>query len=332
MRIAIVKLSALGDIVHAMIVLQFIKKFNNEILIDWIVDEGFIELLDPHPQINNIHVVNLKKAKKDKSVSTLFKEFKKIRQLDSYDLVIDMQGLVKSAIISKLIPSKKVVGFDKFSNRELLASVFYNKTFFCSYNKNVIERNIELVEFALGLRVSKKQILNKLPIIYFKEKIMNSYLSKTKKNILLVPGASYSSKCYPVKKIAKLSSLVDANFLITWGSQEEKELSLQIKELSPKVSICEKLSIGLLASLISEVDLVIGADTGPTHMAWALNIPSITLFGPTPGYRNTYTTKINKVIESESVVNPKKINKNDYSINNIKVEYVIKVATELLNG
>ena len=54
---------------------------------------------------------------------------------------------------------------------------------------------------------------------------------------------------------------------------------------------------------------MIGSDTGPTHMAWALNIPSITLFGPTPGYRNTYVTNINKIIESNSEVNPSKINK-----------------------
>ena len=66
-------------------------------------------------------------------------------------------------------------------------------------------------------------------------------------------------------------------------------------------------------------------------MAWALNIPSITLFGPTPGYRNTYTTNINKIIESESEVNPRKINKNDYSINNINIGDIVRLAQNLLN-
>ena len=65
-------------------------------------------------------------------------------------------------------------------------------------------------------------------------------------------------------------------------------------------------------------------------MAWALNIPSITLFGPTPGYRNTYITNINKTIESESNVNPRKIDKNDYSIKNIKVSNISKLAQKLL--
>ena len=85
-----------------------------------------------------------------------------------------------------------------------------------------------------------------------------------------------------------------------------------------------------MLSLIAQVDLVIGSDTGPTHMAWALNIPSITLFGPTPGYRNTYVTSINKIIESDSVVDPKKINKNDFSIKNIKVSEISNLVLELL--
>ena len=76
---------------------------------------------------------------------------------------------------------------------------------------------------------------------------------------------------------------------------------------------------------------MIGSDTGPTHMAWALNIPSITLFGPTPGYRNTYTTNINKIIESDSTVNPRKINKNDYSINDINVGDIVELAQKLLS-
>ena len=65
-------------------------------------------------------------------------------------------------------------------------------------------------------------------------------------------------------------------------------------------------------------------------MAWALNIPSITLFGPTPGYRNTYVTSVNKIIESNSEVDPNKIDKSDYSINNIKVNDISKLALKLL--
>jgi len=90
MKIAIVKLSALGDIVHAMIVLQFIKKYNQEIEIDWIVEERYKELLEFHPEINKIHVLNIKKAKQKKSIYLFLSEPYKLRKLGSYDLVIDM--------------------------------------------------------------------------------------------------------------------------------------------------------------------------------------------------------------------------------------------------
>ena len=129
MKIAIVKLSALGDIVHAMVVLQFIKKHNQEIQIDWIVEESYKDLLEGHPDINKVHVINLKKAKKKKSFFLFFKEILIVRRFGPYDLVIDMQGLIKSAIISRFIPSKLTLGFDKSSAREGLASIFYNQTF-----------------------------------------------------------------------------------------------------------------------------------------------------------------------------------------------------------
>ena len=83
--------------------------------------------------------------------------------------------------------------------------------------------------------------------------------------------------------------------------------------------------------MISKIDLVIGSDTGPTHMAWALERPSITLFGSTPGYRNAYVTKINRIIESKSEVNPYKIDKNDYSIRDIDFKDILQVAKVLLN-
>ena len=76
MKIAIVKLSALGDIVHSMIVLQIIKKYNPEILIDWVVEDSYKELLEFHPDINKVFTVRIRKAKKKKSLNILFKELK----------------------------------------------------------------------------------------------------------------------------------------------------------------------------------------------------------------------------------------------------------------
>ena len=332
MKIAIVKLSALGDIVHAMVVLQFIKKLNKKIEIDWIVEERYKDLLDNHPDVNKIHVVNFHRVKKKKSVSLLFEELRQLRKIGFYDLVIDLQGLIKSAIVTKLIPSKNTIGFDKNSSKERFSSYFYSKSFEIDYGFNVICRNVKLVSSAMNFTVTNEELKTKKSFLYSKNSYFEENISLNKKNILIIPGASNSSKCYSVKKLAELTTLVDANFLVIWGSSIEKNMADKIKILAPNVNICGKLSIDYLISLMSQVNLVIGPDTGPTHMAWALNIPSITLFGSTPGYRNSFVTNINRIIESDSTVNPYKINRNDYSINNIKVAEIYNLTKKLLKS
>ena len=195
---------------------------------------------------------------------------------------------------------------------------------------NIIERNLSLIEHALGANFSLKKINDKDSFLYSKTKTLIIGLSESKKNILIIPGASHNSKRYSCSKLAELTKLMDENFYVIWGDQNEKILAEDIKSISPKVNICSKLKLDQLILLISKVDLVIGPDTGPTHISWALNIPSIMLFGPTPGYRNTFATKIHRVIESESTVNPNNIDRSDNSINNIDVLEVLKESRELL--
>lgn len=331
MKIAIVKLSAMGDIIHAMLALQFIKKSNPNIKIDWFVEEAFSQVLENNPHIDNIYSLNLKSIKKDKK--SLFTEIKKAKNYskNSYDLVIDAQGLIKSAIVSKLI-GKKVAGFDKNSTRESLASFFYKNKISSDYCKNVIERNLDVILTPLNLSYTKDEILNKNPFLFFKEsdKKADEYLSKNSKNILFIVGASWPSKIYSKEKFAKISNILNENVLIAWGSSEEKEIAEYICKNSNS-KILPKLNLNDLKYLVSKVDLVIGNDTGPTHMAWALNIPSITIFGCTPGLRNTYETKINKIIESNSKVDPLKLNREDFSINDINENDIVKIAKDLLN-
>ena len=241
-----------------------------------------------------------------------------------------MQGLVKSAIISKLISSKSTIGYDKSSLREGLSSIFYTNKFKIDYGLNVISRNARLVSSAINFKIENSELKNKKPFLYSKKKHIELNLDSNRKNILIVAGASNSSKCYSVKNFSELTTLIDANFLISWGTQREKIIAEEIKIISPDVKICHELSVECLISLISQVDLVIGSDTGPTHMAWALNVPSVTLYGSTPGYRNSFVTDINKIIESDSIVNPFKIDKEDYSINDIKPTEICKTAIKLL--
>ena len=130
--------------------------------------------------------------------------------------------------------------------------------------------------------------------------------------------------------MAELSCLIDANFYINDGNKKEKIIAKEVQSISSKINICEDTDLEDLVNLISQSDLVIGADTGPTHMAWALNIPSITLYGSTPGYRNSFITEINKIIESNSNVDPLKINHKDFSIKEINANEIATIAKEIL--
>lgn len=329
MRIAIVKLSAMGDIIHAMVALEFIKKHNKNIQIDWFVEKAFSKVLQFNPDIDNIIEVNLKAIKKDKL--SFFSQIKEISayKKNSYDLVIDAQGLIKSAIVSKLI-GKTVAGFSKESTREGFASFFYKDKIEIAYDKNTIDRNATVLSKSLNFSISKDDILNKKPFLFFKneDKIIYDYLSKDKKNILFVIGSTWESRNYPKEKFSILADMLDENVLILWGSDEEKEKALWIENNS-KAIFMPRVDLNSLKALIAKSDLLIGNDTGPTHMAWGLNVPSITIFGPTPVNR-VYETSINKVIKSSSKINHYKLNKNDFSICEIKEKDILKIAKDLL--
>ena len=332
MKIAIVKLSALGDIVNAMVVLQFIKKNNPKIKIDWVVEKAYKELLSNNPNVNKVHTVNFKLAKQKKSLPIFFKEIKKIRQFGKFDIVIDMQGLIKSAFVSRMISSEVTVGFHRSSSRESISSIFYSHKFKMDYKENIICRNLSLVANSLNFTFKGNEIQNKDPFLYPSKKYIPSSFSKSMKNIVLIPGASHPCKCYPVEGYIKVIKKIDANFIIIWGNDSEKLMAEKIKKLYPSVNISKKLSLDELISLIKQSDLIIGSDTGPSHIAWGLNVPSVILFGCTPGYRNTYETNLNKIINSDSIVNPLKINKNDYSISKIDSNEIVKIATLILSN
>jgi heptosyltransferase-1 len=297
-----------------------------------VVEEGFKDILANNPDINEIHTVNIKKAKQQKSIKLLFNEIKKLRKLPRYDIVIDTQGLIKSAIVSRAIPSSQTFGFDKNSLRESFAAKFYTDTCSISYDENIIKRNAKVVASALNIIITDDDILNKKAFLFSNSRPSFDLISNTKANIALIPGASFKSKIYPADQYAKIANELNsrANFIVLWGNESERNMAEQIQKIAPVVHIADKLTLDGLKAFIAQTNLVIGGDTGPTHMAWSLNIPSITLFGSTPGYRNTYTTDINQILESKSRVNPFKINKSDLSIKTIKVDDIVKITKELL--
>jgi len=324
-RVAIVRLSALGDIVNSAVILQFIHSKFPDAKIEWITEEVFAPLLQNHPLIYAVHTLNLKQLKKSKSFSSLKRSISKLHSLGEFDIIIDIQGLLKSAIVAKLI-GPNTHGFDKNSAREGIASYLYKTTSHIEYDENIVKRNTHLVSDGLGFVIDDEMLLNKKPIF----KTIDYRLGNSDKiNIAIVIGASWESKKYPKESVAKLCDELKENCIIIWGSETEKEDAIWICENSSYATLAPKLSLTELVALISNVDLLIGNDTGPTHMAWAQNIPSITLFGPTTT-RMIYETPINIGIKSSSKVDIYKIDKNDFSIKDIPTKDITTKAKELL--
>ena len=330
MKIAIVKLSALGDIVHAMVALQFIKARFPDSQIDWLVEARFADLLQDNPHISNILTVNLKAAKTHKFA--IFNEIKTVKQYAQadYDLVIDAQGLLKSAIAARFL-GKNVAGFDKHSIRESLASLFYKQKVSCAYDENTIDRNCAVLAEPLGFSISHTEILNKEPFLFFHEPNVDfsHFLQRNLKNVVFVIGSTWASRNYPAEKFVQVANALQQNCLVIWGNESEREAAEKMAVQSEFIRILPALNLNDLKALLSQVDLVIGNDTGPTHIAWGLNTPSITLFGCTPISR-VYQTQINKVLKSSSIVNPRKLNKLDYSIKDIPPKEIVEMANTLL--
>ena len=318
LKIAIVKLSALGDIVHAAIVLQFIKKHCPNAHITWLVDARFASLLKDHPLIDELVVLPLKESFK--------KSYKIIKTLGKFDKIIDLQGLFKSAVVVKLL-GKEIYGFSRESVKEKIAARLYRHKFKIDYNENIIVRNLSLVGYALNFSFDRDEILKKSPCFEICKKFKNE---SGKKRVLIAAFASEESKIYD--KFKDVIRLLDGcEIYLCYGSESEKTRAEAIIS-GTKAKLLEKLSIKDMIDFIASCDLVIGNDSGLTHLAWAVSRPSITLFGNRPSHRNAYVTDKNLVVDMGRQIDARSIDKNDFCIREIYPETVANFAKRLLNG
>lgn len=321
-RIAIVRLSALGDIVNTAVVLQIIHNHYPDAIIDWFVEEAFAPILSGHPLLNEVIPIPLKRIKKQKNLSLLRTTIRSLRSRKPYDHIIDAQGLLKSALVAAFLRGP-IHGFDRHSAREGIASWFYTTTSAIAYDTNIIKRNVMVITQALNIPYSDALIEQKLPVFAY------TPATENKQKIALVIGASWPSKCYPKEHFAILCGLLPYPCHLVWGSQSEYQDALWIAQHCSNAIITDKMSLPQLVNFIAHCNLTIGNDTGPTHMAWAMNRPSITLFGPT-NERMIYPTAVNIGIKSPSDVDIYHINRNDFSIKQIEPRHIADKAIELL--
>ncbi|EAJ2034562.1 lipopolysaccharide heptosyltransferase I [Campylobacter jejuni] len=340
MKIAIVRLSALGDIIQSAVVLQFIKNFKKDIEIHWFVDEKFEGILKNHPLIDKLYALPLKDKKILKSLKILLKARK-----NNYNAVIDLQGLIKSAIVSRIL-SRNNFGFDKNSLKESFAHNFYNQKLELDYNENVFVRYLSLTSFMLNTDFNVKNLAFKQDVFNVDEnlkQLLNNKLKldKNEKNILIHVGSSVENKIYPKTKLAILCKLLINEFQQTkiwlaWGNVKEYEFAKEVLNLSgideTHIELAPKFNLEELMAFTKMMDLIIGNDSGPTHLAFALNKASITIFGATPSYRNAFQTHINKIIDTgKKIQNAKRIDKSDFCITRIEEEDIFNLAKGLLN-
>ncbi|GHP30337.1 lipopolysaccharide heptosyltransferase I [Helicobacter pylori] len=332
MKIAIVRLSALGDIIVSAVFLALIKERFTNAQIEWFVDERFGAILEHSPYIDKLHPIALKSTLTTFNPLKIFKLFKSLRAYE-YDIVIDMQGLIKSALITQMLKAPKKVGFDYASAREGLSAFFYSQKVSIAYNESILKRNFTLLSHALNL--PKKEISGGLSsrskVFSYQDspKIDALNLNKNKPKILFVLETSKINKTYPIERFKELAlALENFQICLLWHASEDKATALYGALKNQRdVLLLPKLTLNEVKALLFKMDLIIGGDTGITHLAWALQKPSITLYGNTPMERFKLESPINVSLTGNSNAN---YHKKDFSIQNIEPKKIKECVLNIL--
>lgn len=313
--------------------IQFIRKHIANAHISWFCDARFEQIARLLVGVDEVVALPLKDKK-------FLKTFGILRQKQGqFDIIIDLQGLLKSALVSRSL-GKNIFGFDKFSTKEGLASIFYTHKYSCNYDKNIILRNLELCSFALNFSFDEKEILTKEPCFLKNSRIpsensripsdetripdKNSRISNRK--ILIAPFASESSKCYAhFASVIKGAKEFAQCFLVAGSEPERKKAT---KLASSGATLLAPLDLAQILEFMDTCDLIIGNDSGITHLAWAQNYATITLFGNRSGARNAFATPKNLIIQAtpKHEIDAFHIDKSDFCINDIDPAQIIAKA------
>ncbi|WP_305873396.1 lipopolysaccharide heptosyltransferase I [Helicobacter pylori] len=332
MKIAIVRLSALGDIIVSAVFLAAIKERFTDAQIEWFVDERFSAILEHSPYIDKLHPIALKSTLTTFNPLKIFKLFKSLRAYE-YDIIIDMQGLVKSALITQMLKAPKKVGFDHASAREGLSAFFYSQKVSIAYDEPILKRNSTLLSQALNLPKNEisEGLNSRFKVFSYQDspKINALNLNENKPKILFVLETSKINKTYPTERFKELALMLE-NFQICllWHADEHKATTLyHALKHQRDVLLLPKLTLNEVKALLFKMDVIIGGDTGITHLAWALQKASITLYGNTPMERFKLESPINVSLTGNSNAN---YHKKDFSIQNIEPKKIKECVLNIL--
>lgn len=287
MRVLLIKTSSLGDVIHTLPALTDAARAIPGIQFDWVVEEGFAEIPAWHPAVAQVIPVAIRRWRKNLWQTIKTGEWRRFKQRlgeTRYDLVIDAQGLLKSAWLTRYVKAP-VAGLDRDSAREPLASRFYNRAYAVPKEQHALERVRQLFAQALDYPLpagigdyglNRAQLADSAPQPY----------------LLFLHGTTWASKHWPEanwRALAEQMSEQGWAIRLPWGNELEKARAERIAAGIEHAAVLPKLNLAGVAKVIAGASACVAVDTGLGHLAAALDVPSISLYGPTlPGRVGAY--------------------------------------------
>jgi lipopolysaccharide heptosyltransferase I len=333
MRIAILKLSSLGDVIHALPVAHALRRRFPDAHLAWLVEARESALLQDHPDLDSVIPVDTRKwralLRRPAGVKRVKAEVADlVRRLREhhFDVAIDLQGLIKSGILAKLTGAPFRIGFGWRHCREPFSACFTNlRVLPPSSAIHVVEQCLSLLE-PFGVR--DRHVVFHVPSSPEAERRIEEFFAEQgikprERVVALNPGAGRPEKRWPLLHFRvlaeRLSVEAGVRVLLLWGPDEEALVHRILSGLAVRPILGPRTSLPELAALLRRCTLMVGSDTGPLHLAAALGTPTLGLYGPTSGRRNGPYGDRGRVLQSP-----------DGTMAAIQPETVFRAATELL--
>jgi len=301
-RIALVKLSSLGDVVHALPLAATLRAAHPDARLTWIVERREAAILREHPALDDVVVADTRGWRRARSAGALAAALREVRALrrrlaaGRFDVAIDAQGLMKSGLLVAATRARVRVGFARAVVREPLSTLFTTTHVTPPPEAaHVVDQYLALLG-ALGITDRRHEF--RLPSSATADVRVDEWLAATgikprRGLAVLNPGAGRADKRWPVGHFATLARrLVDdggAQVVITWGPGEEdlaRGIASAGAAAGPGVALAPATDLDMLLALLRRASVVVAGDTGPLHLAAALGTPCVGLFGPTSAARN----------------------------------------------
>ncbi|MCE5294980.1 MAG: glycosyltransferase family 9 protein [Chlamydiales bacterium] len=276
MRYLIVKTSAFGDIIHAYSALEFLKQVDPDCQIDWVVEKRMSSLVKAHPHVTTCIELDTKKWRSN--IRGSWGEMKQVRkalQNEYYDAVFDLQGNIKSGLVTFLARAEHKVGFGFKTAPESISACVYNKRYNPPKGQNVRSDYLFLLESYFGKKATTSS---------FTQLITNDPIPQIKGNWLIAPGSNWINKQLTIDTlVAFLELCKDAykpNFVFLCGSEQELIQAQNLVQKFPGSEILYKPSLPTLQHIMSHMQLAITMDSLPLHLAATANLATFSFFGP----------------------------------------------------